>query len=523
MIPQDKQKATSASRHRHWNFTAVAVVLLLLGILTRGHAIAEKWQAAVDPQLLAMSQNGGEIDFIVALPERADLSRAKEFNSKAARGQFVYETLSETAVASQSDLLATLSARGIKHQSFWVVNAIWVHAEVDSLRELAIRDDVAHIYANPPLSLQVPQPAAFPLSDETSESIEWNIQLVGAPELWAESVDGRDVVIGGQDTGYDWQHSALKEHYRGWDGQSANHDYNWHDAIHGGGGSCGADSPFPCDDYGHGTHTMGIMVGDDGAGNRIGVAPGARWIGCRNMDRGIGTPATYMECFQWFIAPTDSLGNADPSMAPDIINNSWSCPLSEGCDDPGILQDAVEAVRAAGILTVQSAGNGGPDCATIETPAAIYDATFTVGATNAADEIASYSSRGPVTVDGSGRLKPDVVAPGSGIRSSYVGGGYARLSGTSMAAPHVAGIAALILSASPELSGQVERLEQIIRISAARKLGNKDCFSFEGDRVPNAFYGYGRVDAVSAVRFSRGPRIWMPLFVNSVDGLFTDP
>lgn len=503
---------------------AIMVVSMVIAIVTARLATAEKWQAAVDPRLLALSQDEGEIDFIVALRERADLSLAREFNSKAARGQFVYETLSETAGASQSRLLALLSARGIEHRSFWIVNAIWVRAGADVLHELAMRDDVTHIYANPQLNLQPLLPAASSLSYEATAGIEWNIDLIGVPALWAEAVDGRDVVIGGQDTGYDWTHGALKEQYRGWDGQRANHDYNWHDAIHSGGGSCGADSPVPCDDHGHGTHTMGIMVGDDDAGNRIGVAPGARWIGCRNMDRGVGTPATYMECFQWFIAPTDSQNeNPDPALAPDIINNSWSCPPKEGCGDPGILQDAVEAVRAAGILTVQSAGNSGPQCATIDTPAAIYDATFTVGATTAADEIASYSSRGPVLVDGSGRQKPDVVAPGSGIRSSYVGGGYKRLSGTSMAAPHVAGIAALILSASPELSGQVERLEQTIRISATRKVSAQSCSEIMGDGIPNAVYGYGRVDAISAVRFSRGPRIWMPLFFGDPEGLMTAP
>ena len=102
-------------------------------------------------------------------------------------------------------------------------------------------------------------------------------------------------------------HPALKASYRGWDGSTADHNYNWHDAItSGNGGVCGLDSPEPCDDYGHGTHTMGTMIGNDmdsaepgwpnDAANAIGVAPGARWIGCRNMDVGNGTPTTYMDC-----------------------------------------------------------------------------------------------------------------------------------------------------------------------------------------------------------------------------------
>ncbi len=152
--------------------------------------------------------------------------------------------------------------------------------------------------------------------------------------MWAAGYTGQGAVIGGQDTGYDWDHPALKNQYRGWNGASADHDYNWHDAIHVTGSICGANSPEPCDDDDHGTHTMGTMVGDDGLGNQIGMAPGARWIGCRNMNDGVGTPATYTECYEWFIAPYPVGGTpdqGDPSKAPDVINNSWGCPPSEGC------------------------------------------------------------------------------------------------------------------------------------------------------------------------------------------------
>ena len=166
------------------------------------------------------------------------------------------------------------------------------------------------------------------------QGVEWNIIKVKAPDVWAMGFTGQGVVIGGQDTGYQWDHPALINQYRGWNGTSADHDYNWHDAIHedAGGNPCGYNSPFPCDDYGHGTHTMGTMVGDDGGANQIGMAPGARWIGCRNMDNGVGSPATYAECYQWFVAPTALDGSEPrPDLAPDVINNSWGCPPSEGC------------------------------------------------------------------------------------------------------------------------------------------------------------------------------------------------
>ncbi|MFN3308412.1 MAG: S8 family serine peptidase, partial [Anaerolineales bacterium] len=263
--------------------------------------------------------------------------------------------------------------------------------------------------------------------------------------------------------------------------------------------NCPYNSPAPCDDHGHGTHTMGTMVGLDGS-NQIGMAPKARWIGCRNMDQGVGTPATYAECFQWFIAPTRLDGSdPNPALAPDVINNSWSCPPEEGCTDPNVLKSVVEAVRAAGILTVQSAGNSGSGCASVKDPAAIYAASLSVGATDSSDTIASFSSRGPVTVDGSNRLKPNVVAPGVWVRSS-IPSGYGYTSGTSMAAPHVAGLAALIISARPYLKGQADVIENII-LSTARPLNTTEtCGGIPGSQVPNNTYGWGRIDAWAAIQ-----------------------
>ena len=196
----------------------------------------------------------------------------------------------------------------------------------------------------------------------------------------------------------------MKPHYRGWNGTTANHDFNWHDSIHSGsGGVCGLNSPVPCDDTFHGTHTMGTAVGldsDNGGVNQIGMAPGAKWIGCRNMDQGAGTPATYIECFEFLLAPYPVGGNpgqGNPALAPDVTVNSWGCPPSEGCS-PNSLLAAVQAQRAAGIVTEMSAGNSGSGCSTVTDPAAIYDESFTTGAlTTGTDTLAGFSSRGPVS------------------------------------------------------------------------------------------------------------------------------
>lgn len=248
-------------------------------------------------------------------------------------------------------------------------------------------------------------------------------------------------------------------------------------------------------------------MGDDGNGRQIGVAPGAQWIGCRNMEDGWGTPATYMECFEFFLAPYpvggDPFSDGEPSLAPHVINNSWTCPPSEGCD-VDTLQATVENVRAAGIMVVASAGNDGSSCGTVEDPPAIYDAAFSVGATSSSDNIASFSSRGPVTADGSGRLKPDVSAPGVSVRSCVPGGGYSSMQGTSMAGPHVAGTAALVWSAVPSLIGDVDATEALIAGTARPRTSTQGCGGDGGDDVPNNVYGWGIVDALAAM-----PEMWV--------------
>jgi uncharacterized repeat protein (TIGR01451 family) len=473
-------------------------------------AQAPEWQAKVDGWVLATAEQG-ETEFIVMLAEQADLSRADRLPTKEQKGRYVYEQLTRTAGKAQQPVLQALqtlkvdSTAPLEYQPFWVANMIWVRGDRRVVQAMAQRSDVAHLYANPQVKLETPQPGAAPhapaAADETI--IERSLQVIHAPEVWAAGYTGQGIVIGGQDTGYDWDHPALQDKYRGWDGATADHNYNWHDAIHSGGGVCGPDSLVPCDDGYHGTHTLGTMVGEgyDTSGDlrQFGVAPGARWIGCRNMDRGFGTPATYSECFQWFIAPTNLSGQEPrPDLAPDIINNSWHCPVSEGCTDVNVLLAVVNNVRAAGILTVQSAGNSGPTCSTIRSPAGIYDASFTIGATDNNDLIASFSSRGPVSVDGSNRLKPDVSAPGVSIFSTQPGGGYRYLSGTSMAAPHVAGLAALLLSARPDLRGHVDLIETFIQQGAKTLTSSEICGGVPGSQVPNNTYGWGRIDALQS-------------------------
>ena len=483
------------------------ILIVPLLLLSNRVPTLEAWNVKVDPAVIRATAAGATAEYLIVLDEQADLSSAAGISDKTSRGRAVYAALTATATRSQRPVRSLLDARGATYRPYWVTNMIWVRGDRDLALALAARTDVAHIYANTLQRVNLPAKDAPPTSTRNSSNIEWNIMLVNAPHVWAKGFNGQGAVIGGQDTGYDWDHQALINQYRGWDGGSADHAYNWHDAIHedfpvnGQGNDCGFNLPEPCDDNGHGTHTMGTMVGGSVIAD-IGMAPGARWIGCRNMENGWGSPQTYAECYEWFIAPYpfdgDPFTDGDPAKAPHVINNSWSCPAVEGCTAPEVLQSVVEAVWAAGIVTVHSAGNSGSGCGSVSTPAAIYDASFTVGATESDDSITSFSSRGPVTVDGSDRRKPDIVAPGSGVYSSIPGGWFTYLSGTSMAAPHVAGLVALLISADPALAGQVDELERIITESALPLTSDQNCGTDTPTSVPNNVYGWGRIDALAA-------------------------
>jgi serine protease AprX len=474
--------------------------LVLLAWIATTHAAVPAAPDNVASQVWEATADGGETEFLVVLNEQADLAGAGALPGREARLRYVHDRLRETARRTQALLRTELDAAGVTYHSFYVVNAMLVHGDRVLVERLASRPDMAHIAANPRVRQMLPESTLGEL-DRAPAAVEWGVARVNADAVWTLGYTGTGIVVAGQDTGYDWDHPALINQYRGYDGVTATHDYNWHDAIHSGGGICGADSPEPCDDNSHGTHTMGTIVGDDGGANQIGVAPGAEWIGCRNMDRGVGTPATYIECFEFFLAPYPVGGNpaeGDPSKAPHVINNSWTCPPSEGCDWTS-LQTTVENVQAAGIVVVASAGNSGSGCGTVKDPPAIYDAAFSVGATNDYDSIASFSSRGPVTVDGSGRRKPDVSAPGVDVRSSFPGGGYGSKSGTSMAGPHVAGTMALLWSSAPYLIGDVDATEWIIAHTARPQTTTQACGGDSPGDAPNNVYGWGIVDALASV------------------------
>ena len=442
---------------------------------------------------------GAEV--LVHLKGQANLTQVNRFTDRTSRIDYVYNQLRGFANQSQAPVIRWLKANHIRYRAFYIENVILIsHVSKRTLKTIANFPQVQSLSPNVYVRFKL-APGTIPAARQSSSAIPEHLRAITVDRVWQElNVKGRGIVVAGQDTGYYWEHEALKTHYRGYAaGKATDHNYNWHDAVHT------TNSPTPFDDTGHGTHTMGTMVGDDGGINKIGVAPEAQWIGCRNMDKGVGSLASYLECFEFFLAPYpyggDPRTTGRPDLAPHIVNNSWSCPTNEGCTG-GELLGSVQALRAAGIFVVVAAGNHGPSCGSLSSAPAFYTKDLvSVGAYNRySNEIAFFSARGPSSW--TGEVAPHLVTYGDAILSSVVGGAgkYEEKMGTSMAAPQVAGVVALLWSAHPELIGQIERTSEILRNSARPLLASESCPGFPGAKVPNVFFGYGMVDAYQALQ-----------------------
>jgi hypothetical protein len=390
----------------------------------------------------------------------------------ALRRQWVRSMLQARADAAQADVRAWLDARGIEYHTFLIDNTLFARLSADQIAELAAFDEVVGFRGNQIhyIDLITAEEAA----QNAPDALAWGIDLVDAEMVWADfGVRGQGIVVANIDTGAQWDHDALVDtwHCPGDPSDPA----CWEDPSNICGGSA-------CDNNGHGTHTMGTMTASDDPGLtwQAGMAPDTEWVACKGCESSSCSEFALNTCADWILT-TDA----------HIVNNSWGG--GSACDTWYLAK--VQAWRAAGVFPAFSNGNGGPSCSTAGAPGN-YDESFASGATDSGDNIASFSSRGPSNCGGI--QKPDVSAPGVAVCSTVPGNGWScGYSGTSMASPHTAGLAALIWSANPDWIGDITSTEQLI-MDTAICIDDAQC---GGGTCPdgNNVYGDGRINAYAAV------------------------
>ncbi|MEV4628027.1 S8 family serine peptidase [Micromonospora sp. NPDC049523] len=463
-------------------------------------------RAKIDVALSRSLDTGASADFLVTFGdrnagERAELDAAAATGDWAGRGAAVLETLRRQADRSQRAVRDQLAAAKVRYRGFYVANAVYVFGgDRDLADRLSRRTEVHGLYAAQTHALPEPRPAdgaALARAAAASE-VEWGVADIGADRVWRDYGDrGEGIVVANIDSGVQYDHPALVGSYRGNHGDgSFDHDYNWYDPA----SICSAGAVEPCDNSGHGTHTMGTMVGDGGPGNRIGVAPGARWIAAKGCEASSCSDFALLSSAEWMLAPTDSTGaNALPSKRPNIVNNSWG--EDNGGEENPWFDQVLGAWLASGIFPMYSNGNSGPACDTAGTPGDSL-LTYAAGMYDVNGLIDPWSSRGP---GADGDVKPNISAPGVDVRSAVPGSGYGAKTGTSMASPHVAGAIALLWSAAPALVGDIPATRALLDRTAV----DVDDTSCGGTAADNNVYGEGRLDVYAAVtaapRATAGP------------------
>lgn len=381
------------------------------------------------------------------------------------RAHEVQKILQATANASQERFL-TAVGQGARSNSVkvisqhWLVNMIALEADPATVREWTQRSDLAYLqlYDEDKAYLIEPVETRMAPAQRSPGGVEPGLLAIKADELWKMGYSGHGQKALIYDTGIRMNHPAVKDRflYYNYPGR-----YGWNPV----------DKFYPADKSStHGTHVAGTVLGlDPATQDTIGVAPGARFMATDPIVDDltkIKPLPVYISVYEWIFNPDDDTSTTDD--VPIVINNSWGLASSDTTLCNSFASDMFDALQAAGIAVVFSAGNNGPGPATVGRPAFINSGlvnVFSVGALNGNDPtypIANFSSRGPTICPGTGQLKikPEVSAPGFQVRSAVFDDQYAFYNGTSMAAPHVSGAVLLLAEAYPMATGK-ELLEAL--------------------------------------------------------------
>ncbi len=439
------------------NIVAFLISLLVL--------MSSSFAAELDPVLvkkLKVSTSSEKISAIVYLKEKPVVSlmskdRVRRLSEVQAFSKRSQQKIMKLLEAGKS------KGRVSKLKSFWTFNGFAIEADRSVIEEISSREDVERIELNK--TLKLPPAPRITAGDRSvvikASTIESNISQIRADKAWFDyGIYGQGVKVGIADTGCLAAHPDLADRiFLQADFDSVGNKI----------------SNTASDGNGHGTHVAGIVAGGSASGKAIGVAPKASLLIAKVFtDSGDATYAQVFGGVEWLIA-----------------NDSKVINLSLGSDSVGEAEDVwrskVDAWDSLGVLIVAAIGNDGPLASTTTSPGNVLSA-FGVGAVNGADSIASFSSRGPIVWSGTSYKKPDICAPGVIITSSYNNGAYTEMSGTSMACPHISGIAALMLEANPTL--ETTSIKDILKNTASRQ----DLISYQSND-----YGWGRADALGAV------------------------
>ena len=444
------------------------------------------------PSVLAASAAGDLVPVTIVLASHvktAELRAMAAGMTKVERRATIVAHLEQVAADTQGDLLELLAARGAQSiNSFWIHNMIGAEVTPATVHELAGRDDVLYVHRNVKLKIEdiltlAPTPA--PAGNPTC-----GLDLIRAPEVWAQrGINGDGVLVALIDSGLCTGHSDIQS--RLWTnpgeipGNGTDDDNNGYvDDVRGWGFDSNTNDIQ--DPFAHGSHVAGTVAGDGTKGTASGVAPGARIMVCKVSGSFAGEQEVW-----------DSMQYAVANGA-DISTASLGWPHSVG-PDRATWRMVCENSIATGLVVIYAAGNEGgsvndPD--NVRTPGDVPD-VLTVGAVDCGDNLASFSSRGPVTWENvapyndhpfpPGYKKPDVCAEGANTTSHNLCSGYVNFAGTSMATPHVAGAAALILQADPTLDH-----------FGVKALLEASCVDLGNNGKDNLF-GWGRIDCLVAV------------------------